>query len=71
MQCYLEATETGQQQGTRGIKDQRTEDRLDDLRKKRSKFLTGKLTSKQEPSLKGYRVALYGWRWPNQLWKIC
>lgn len=34
MQCYLEATETGQQQETRGIKDQRTEDRIDDLQKK-------------------------------------
>lgn len=27
MQSYLEATETGQQQETRGTKDQRTEDR--------------------------------------------
>lgn len=34
MQSYLEATETGQQQEIWGTKDQRTEDRLDDLLKK-------------------------------------
>lgn len=46
IQSYLEATETGQQQETRGTKDQRTEDRLDDLQKKQSKLLTGRITSR-------------------------
>lgn len=46
IRSYLEATETGQQQETRGTKDQRTEDRLDDLQKKQSKLLTGRITNK-------------------------
>lgn len=35
---YLEATKTGQQQETRGIKDQRFEDRLYKKKKKETKF---------------------------------
>lgn len=46
IRSYVEATETGQQQETRGTKDQRTEDRLDDLQKKQSKLLTGRITNK-------------------------
>lgn len=46
IRSYLEAAETGQQQETRGTKDQRTEDRLDDLQKKQSKLLTGRITNK-------------------------